>query len=554
MKWNILTVLFCLSILFIGQVHCSPPASTQDGVTEPIQDSVSSDTAVENTTPEPDANTQEATPPESSQPEHQEATPNETLPENGTPEASSWSIEKICQFTAEISCRPIFTCCKGRSLKYPDAASCIKDVQKACVTTANQKEGKALAAGHIYIDPSSIAACRSAAEEAGKKCTILTRSKRDITCGTIFKDKAEPGENCKSELGGLQCAKGKGICFPTPVGTPCKAWGQPGELCSKAPCRPGTFCIIPKDPKAQATCELPRSKGGFCRITVHCQKGLACIKGSCSTRSSEGQSCQGVGHCHDGLVCDPTTAKCIKPAKADEACRFIYHCAEGLACHGGTTALVCQQSRKENESCVDSRDCSKGLRCLAKVCKPLPKKGESCKKQEGCQSGWVCDSQQTCVALPKDGEACLKGQTPCADGLACFSSVCKAKKKAGETCTSDEQCLQGLGCGSSGKCIALPDAGKACHKGFLCKAGLYCDITKSKTCKNKLPKDAPCPVGFECQDGLSCIAPDGKNKKCLPTPSLGEKCSRECTGDLVCRPGIVTGKCIQAICIAALSK
>ncbi|TNE49400.1 MAG: hypothetical protein EP343_12035 [Deltaproteobacteria bacterium] len=519
---------------------CSEPSPIQEPTSEVTPTDASVEIAVESV-PESKA--------EVVQPERLPELRPELPVEQGTPDSVT-SVLQVCASIARSTCPAFFACCSSYKLKYSSVEDCIQQLTTSCDTLAYKKERQALADGKVALSQEQLGLCLKALEETKSSCLLVSTIVTKRSCEGIFQDPAKVGENCNSELGGLHCGGNTGVCFPEPTGFSCKKWSPAGTACAEGPCEPGLFCDVSSS--TAGVCKALSSEGQPCRAPAHCQEGLACLNEVCSKPLDGGKACDNVRQCKAGFACSLSQKLCVPTKKPGESCEFALHCGPDHVCLGLAATTVCQKGKSEGETCAQHFECAVGLQCVQQKCAQLPKEGETCASQ-GCNVGLTCDrTNNTCVKLPTQGQACLSAKPKCAADLVCIQGSCQPPGQNGAACGDDEECEPGrLGCGSGGKCEPLPTLGQPCFRDVLCERSVVCDL-QSKRCVERKKEGELCPFGFECELSLSCVTQADQSKKCVALPKEGERCSTSCSTGLQCRPGVLPGKCIPAICNGTL--
>jgi hypothetical protein len=171
------------------------------------------------------------------------------------------------------------------------------------------------------------------------------------TCQTTEAESCGTGQSCH-----VTCNDDKGVSMCTAAGT-----RKAGESCQQAigECEPGTQCF-------EYSCGATRP--GVC--LKFCKNDGECGGGTCTSVACKGTA-TGFGTC--SLPCDPRTT-------AGDSC------PAGLACFIFTGEIArcdcdsAQRSGGDGASCVDARDCMRGLLCVstsmsmssgAKTCRPI---------------------------------------------------------------------------------------------------------------------------------------------------------------------------------------
>lgn len=222
---------------------------------------------------------------------------------------------------------------------------------------------------------------------AGEPCALTMECRPGLWCGgpALSCPKCLPflGEGAEtSELD----ACGEGVAGLANGGLRCHAWRPRGASCTLAPD------------------EL---------WGTSCERGLACVRGVCTTPLSEGGVCTAEA-CAPDLVCT-ADAGCVTRGELGERCGW---CRLGLECRDG----VCARRRLEGEACRFAWDCRAPNGCLAGSCRPLGRTGAACSTVMDCES-----------------------PLPCVDG------TCRTPRAPGESCSSQVECASGLGC-EAGRC------------------------------------------------------------------------------------------------------
>jgi hypothetical protein len=271
-----------------------------------------------------------------------------------------------------------------------------------------------------------VAACSAQLSAPGQSLTaakldLCSNATRAMAC-----DSQEVPAACKPEAGALT------------DGSACVDHGQ----CKSGLCEGngGSQC---------GKCAALQPAGASCEGGGGCARGTTCTfrdgKSTCEPTKelNEGATCGGAeeGRCTQGLQCDPSTQKCVKPAKKGEACggdggRF---CGYNLTCVAGK----CADRIAEGGSCdptgtADSADCAAHLACDedTKKCVKLTvaAPGQACGKYVDCANGSCPTSYADgktiygkCPAMLPDGAACDPNSSDavCDAYATCFKGTCQ---------------------------------------------------------------------------------------------------------------------------------
>lgn len=164
--------------------------------------------------------------------------------------------------------------------------------------------------------------------------------------------------------------------------------------------------------------------GATCSDARDCDINLDCVEGACRNPCGlgEGEPCGAsavdpdVQTCSPLYVCDLQSSTCRPLPPAGQPC-LTNRCQKGVACIEGT----CEAPRPEGAPCPDDPACASSY-CAggSGTCSTRPGVGEPC-SVGGCDLASRC-VDGTCQPLPGDGEPCP--ELECAEGFACADGVC----------------------------------------------------------------------------------------------------------------------------------
>ncbi len=241
---------------------------------------------------------------------------------------------------------------------------------------------------------------------------------------------------------------------------------------------------------------------------------------------------------------------------------------EGRFFDAGNDAEECESlvtgNVPEGSNCVESQECSGGLRCeriegeCYGTCQP------NC-GEENCSDEQYCETGSSCTALKGEGEECFFGQ--CADGLYCREQTCAAGGDVapGGECNDPRDCQTGscindvcveVNAVGMGQECDLPFGGNTMISVSLCQGGLACGNLMfgqqgaTGTCITPKLEGAECNYFAECAVGLTCDAMDPvEGGNCVPVYANGENCTEDfdCESN-DCSDGVCTAQSTPDVC------
>lgn len=370
-------------------------------------------------------------------------------------------------------------------------------------------------------------------------------------CLAIFAPKGRIGDSCSSSndcVGYSACVASS----PTACDGRCATAGYAGQPCVPlassttgfAPptsgfpycLESGTFCealtsTCRRLPEAGMPCGLPGDR---------CAPGTYCTSGVCVSAPPAGSKCRTTGSpaCGPDAYCVQDGGNCVEAMSEGESCA-PEPCKAGLNCIALDAGFFCRGPGQVDDICAFLSDCEPSLRCVNKRCAVAKGEGERCTKNSAseCAAGLGCDDVlRTCVyssATALLGASCTTQSQACREG-SCLGSAVNPDG----------------GVGTFGRCTGR-DAGSACHTvGDTCPPGLTCvapaDGGFNGACA-ATPSRAPCPWGFECAAGESCVESLGVSPRCVPDLAAQELCSYSnlppgCAEGLTCTTALDGGR------------
>jgi len=220
---------------------------------------------------------------------------------------------------------------------------------------------------------------------------------------------------------------------------------------------------------------------------------------------------------------------------------YTFECAPGYRCGTGSGLGVdgrCVRLRQATETCVTDTDCAGDLYCslLDGTCKAFAGKGETCVYADRndpapepetqlvrCAPHLACNPlTQQCVEACQEGATCAY-DTDCDDEqeLTCILGRCSHPRKLNQPCADTENCTEDL------RCAPNPQS----------EGGEF-------SCQPKLPTNAPCTLGVDCESGYCPLA----TAICTEPVDIGDPCpsgSNEECGDGACVRENPTGTCVD---------
>ncbi|MEZ4461217.1 MAG: hypothetical protein R3E66_16160 [bacterium] len=265
------------------------------------------------------------------------------------------------------------------------------------------------------------------AQAAPGSCGGVCAPPLPLTCGL-------PGAPVSVCIEGEQFCDEDGTCaLKGDVGDPCNPNGAGTEQAK--PCRDGLFC----------NAEFPQI--GVCERLESLDTGTPCFHAEA---------------CLPGLFCNSARRCSNREPALGEECAFALpvteQCAGTAICGLRDGSYVCMrsESKAEQESCIQSRECQKGLTCLSNTCKRIPSLGEPC--DDYCNDGAVCIvdleiGELVCQERKALGDLCTY-DFECALGLMCLNQACHPQGQAqvGESCVDAWNC-QSFKCSEAGVCL-----------------------------------------------------------------------------------------------------
>jgi len=288
-------------------------------------------------------------------------------------------------------------------------------------------------------------------------------------CGDKTCDGDENCKNCPGDCGQCPLGCGDGTCSAAT------------ENCQSCPLDCGKCPAICGDKSCNGTetCTSCPLDCGPC--------AGSCGDGKCDATKEDCKTCSAdCGQC-PGAACEPLTSK---------------GCTAAQQCYPTATAPLCGTpgSKAAGAACTLTTDCSKGLLCVGKLCKPLcdssganatykcaAGKCDALQYSDGKPVGYnlgTCVIYNQCNLLTDVGCATSQACVNLKDGKACISA---GVKKVGEGCTYLDECVKGTMCiGNPSMCMP-----KCNSKGGTpsCSSGKQCLVVTSGAANTPLPDD-----------------------------------------------------------------
>lgn len=202
-------------------------------------------------------------------------------------------------------------------------------------------------------------------------------------------------------------------------------------------------------------------------------------------------------------------------------------------------------SKKLNEPCSQFIDCAPGFNCVGAhdgSCGVCRNNGGICEDGSQCKEGKYCDENGVCQNQKKEAQSCFSDET-CSKPLFCLDGTCQQGMDINQACdTGAKPCRDGL------ICMPMQDFNSVCIiPPFGRLEGQNCDGIFS-VCGNKLRCDYDQGIcvlrildGLSCQDSSECLLGSWCDQGI---------CSRQqsnhsaCTGDAACE----SQRCIEGVC------
>jgi hypothetical protein len=379
----------------------------------------------------------------------------------------------LCGALLDAMCTEYVEC--QRPQQFRDFDHCRSELDCYGVTALREAQAE----GHILLHESALVACFR--DFYASPCyppraqTSVFNDPLDVyqfvsQCPGVLTPLQGVGDVCKADAEcefRLKCqtASCPGVCAPRfELGEPCS---PDGEQCS-----------IPYGICQGGTCRIPAEVGGSCADDLDCNRDL---------------------------LCDPSTHRCIAPARPG----LGGGCIRDI--NGGKPALLCQPDLFCNDDDAIGKP---------GVCAEFEREGQAC-QYNGCAAGLECvalgGGPRVCHAKAPKGGLCDYGAASCQGDLSCVATggapptgVCSEPPSLGQPCQFD--CGPTLHC-NGGVCVAAAYAGDRCEPGDFCQNSRCVD----GTCRAYVHLGQPCKSADDClehacQNGVcvdktGCLSP-----------------------------------------------